>query len=90
MQAIRGFKLRPLGAEFILVGESVELINFNKMITMNESAAYLWQQVQNMPSFTEQTLADLLLREYEVSPKQAAADAHQTADHWREAGIVEP
>lgn len=90
MQAIRGFKLRPLGTEFILVGESVELINFNKMITMNESAAYLWQQVQNMPSFTEQTLADLLLREYEVSPEQAAADAHQTADHWREAGIVEP
>ena len=90
MQAIRGFKLRPLGAEYILVGESVELINFNKMITMNESAAYLWQQVQDMPEFTERTLVELLLREYEVTPEQATADAHQTAERWREAGIVAP
>ena len=46
MKVIKGFKLRPLGGEYILIGESVELVNFNKMITMNESAAYLWQQVR--------------------------------------------
>lgn len=85
-----GFVLRSIVGQYIVIGEGISQVNFNKMITMNESAAYLWQQVQNMPSFTEQTLADLLLREYEVSPEQAAADAHQTADHWREAGIVEP
>ena len=61
MKVIKGFKLRPLGGEYILIGESVELINFNKMITMNESAAYLWQQVQEVASFDEQMLADLLL-----------------------------
>lgn len=69
MKAKQGFRLRPLGEEFILVGESVELINFNKMITMNESAAYLWREVEHLPSFEAQTLVDLLLKEYEVGSK---------------------
>ena len=41
MKTIKGFKLRKLGNEYILVGESMELINFNKMITLNETAAFL-------------------------------------------------
>ena len=32
MKTIDGFKLRKLGNEYILVGESMALINFNKMI----------------------------------------------------------
>ena len=43
MKTIEGFKLRKLGNEFILVGESMALINFNKMITLNETAAFLWK-----------------------------------------------
>lgn len=89
MKVIKGFKLRPLGGEYILIGESVELVNFNKMITMNESAAYLWKQVQDLEAFDNQLLTDLLLHEYEVSPEQAATDAAATAAHWLEAGIVE-
>lgn len=88
MKAKQGFRLRPLGEEFILVGESVELINFNKMITMNESAAYLWRGVEQLPGFDAQTLADLLLKEYEVSPEQALADAEVTLQNWKEAGII--
>ena len=89
MKAIPGFKLRPLGDEYILVGESVELINFNKMISMNESAAYLWQHVESLPSFDEHTLADLLCEEYEVSPEQALIDAQNTLEAWKNAQIVE-
>lgn len=88
MKAKQGFRLRPLGEEFILVGESVELINFNKMITMNESAAYLWREVEHLPEFDVQTLADLLLKEYDVSLGQALADAESTLQNWKEAGII--
>lgn len=41
MRTIEGFKLRKLGNEYILVGESMALINFNKMITLNETAGFL-------------------------------------------------
>ena len=46
MKTIEGFKLRKLGNEYILVGESMALINFNKMITLNETAAFLWQEAE--------------------------------------------
>ena len=88
MKTKQGFRLRPLGDEYILVGESVELINFNKMITMNATAAYLWREAEQFPDFDAQTLADLLLKEYEVSPEQALADAQATLHDWQEVGII--
>lgn len=89
MKTIPGFVLRPLGNEFILVGESVSLVNFNKMITMNETAAYLWQKVDGAESFTAADLQQLLLAEYEVAPEQALADAEATMAKWLESGIAE-
>ena len=40
MKTRKGFRLRELGGDYILIGESVELVNFNNLITFNEAAAY--------------------------------------------------
>jgi len=88
MKVIPGFALRPLGNEYLLIAESVELVNFNAMITLNESAAYLWRHVADKESFDEQTLVDLLLAEYEVSPEQARVDARKTIDSWLDARLI--
>lgn len=88
MKTIKGFVLRPLGNEFILVGESVSLVNFNKMITMNETAAFLWQKVDGLDGFTAADLQHFLLDEYEVSAEQALKDAEDTMAKWLESGIV--
>lgn len=93
MKTIEGFKLRKLGNEFILVGESLALINFNKMITLNETAAFLWKEAEeNTVSHGEFTAAELckaLCTEYEVSPEQAMNDVEATIASWREAGVIE-
>lgn len=84
-----GFKLRPLGEDYILVGESVELVNFNKMITMNETAAFLWNQVSDGRTFDAAYLASRLTDEYEVSPATALTDSEATIQSWINAGIIE-
>lgn len=89
MQIVQGFKLRPLGKDFILVGESMAQVNFNKMITMNETAAFLWQQVSDGSTFDAQRLAQLLCSEYDVDQDQALADAEQTLQTWLNAGVIE-
>lgn len=89
MKVIPGFALRPLGNEYLLIAESVELVNFNAMITLNESAAYLWRNVAEKEAFDAQTLVELLLEEYEVSPEQALEDAKKTIASWQEAKIIE-
>lgn len=88
MKALQGFKLRPLGDEYILVGESIEQVNFNKMITMNETAAYLWQKVNEGEDFDAAKLAQWLTEEYEVSLEQALTDATKTIESWLNAGII--
>jgi len=93
MKTIEGFKLRKLGNEFILVGESLALINFNKMITLNETAAFLWKEAEEKSvacgEFTAAELCKALCAEYEVSPEQAMNDVEATIASWREAGVIE-
>ena len=93
MKTIFGFKLRKLGNEYILVGESMELINFNKMITLNETAAFLWEQAEKATAahgeFTAADLCKPLCAEYDVSPEQAMTDVDATIRSWLDAGVVE-
>ena len=88
MKALQGFKLRPLGNEYILVGESVEQINFNKMITMNETAAFMWRAIEDGKEFDAETLAKALTDEYEVTKEQALQDTQKTIEAWKQAGII--
>ena len=94
MKTIEGFKLRKLGNEYILVGESMALINFNKMITLNETAGFLWQEAEKSSSahgeFTAADLCKALCDEYEVSPEQAMTDVENTISSWIEAGVIDP
>ena len=87
MKQIEGFKLRPLGGEFIVTGEGPSQVNFNKMISLNESAAYLWKAVQDK-EFTVEDLTRLLLDEYDVDEATASKDAKALAEKWIEGGIV--
>lgn len=87
MRTIDGFKLRKLGNEYILVGESMELINFNKMITLNETAAFLWEQAQQ-GEFDADKLCKALCAEYEVEPAQALQDVEATLKAWKDAGVI--
>ena len=88
MKLIEGFRLRQLLKEYIVTPESVSQINFNKMISLNESAAYLWQSVEGK-EFTADDLKKLLLDRYEVDEELAAHDPQAIAQAWIDAGIAE-
>ena len=80
--------LRQVCGEYVIVGEGLERVNFNKMISLNSSAAYLWEALEEK-EFSVQTLSDLLTDKYDVDEKTAANDARELAAKWIEAGIVE-
>ena len=87
MKTVLGFTLRPLGKEFIITAESIKQINFNRMISLNESAAYLWKEV-NGKDFNAEDLAKLLEERYEVDHETALRDSEAIIAKWIEAGIV--
>lgn len=88
MRTKKSFTIRSLGREFILTPEGSSQVNFNKLVSLNATAAYLWQSVVDK-EFTAQDLADLLLEKYEVAPEVALADSEAIMAKWLEAGIAE-
>ena len=80
--------MRNLGNEHIIVGEGLAQVNFNKMVALNDTAAYLWESVQGK-EFTSADLVKLLLDKYEVTEEVAAADVDNLVKKWIEAELVE-
>ena len=88
MKTKTGFRLRNVCGENVIVAEGIENIDFSKIISMNESAAYLWQKVEGK-SFTIDELTRLLCEAYEVDEETAKADSQTVLQQWLEAGIAE-
>lgn len=88
MRVKKGFTLRTICGESILLAEGKENIDFSDIISMNPTAVYLWENVQDK-DFTAEDLARLLTDQYEVDEATALADANELAGQWKKAGIVE-
>ena len=89
MRLKKGFVLREVCGEKIIAGEGLETINFNKLISLNDTAAMLWKKAEALGEFTTEQLADALTEEYEVSREQALGDVEKLIAGWMEAGVVE-
>ena len=88
MKTKKGFEVRNVCGENIVIAHGVENIDFTKVITLNESAAYIWKKVEGK-EFTEEDMVDALMAEYEVGKEQAQADVKKLAASWIDAGLVE-
>ena len=88
MRTRKGYTLRSLGKESILVAEGLDAVDFSRMISMNESAAFLWKSVESK-DFDAETLVHLLQEEYDITPEVAQKDVAALLDSWKEANIIE-
>ena len=88
MKIKEGFELRNVCGENIVIAHGIDNIDFTKVITLNESAAMLWNSVQGR-DFNEEELADLLLKEYDVDSQTAQKDVNTLIASWVDAGLVE-
>lgn len=88
MRIKKGFVLREVCGEWVVSGESLEQINFNKLVTLNASAVFLWKQVENQV-FDARKLADLLVEKYGIRKEVALHDALALCEQWEKAGVIE-
>ena len=88
MKIKEGFVLRTICGQNVVSGEGTANVNFSKLVSLNDSAAYLYKKVQGQ-EFTAETLAELLLAEYEVDRETALKDAEALCAQWKEIGIAE-
>ena len=89
MKIKKGYILRTVCGENVIVGEGLDAINFGRMLSLNETAAWLWKQAVEQGDFTAESLANALCDEYEVAPDQALADVKETINQWTELKVIE-
>ncbi|MBP6527792.1 MAG: PqqD family protein [Prevotella sp.] len=83
-----GFNLRQICGENVIIAEGEENIDFSNIISMNESSAYLWKNIQDK-EFSEVELVKLLTEEYDVDEITAKSDVDSLVKSWLNAGIIE-
>lgn len=88
MRIKKGFVLRELVGQKIVTGEGLEQIDFNKLVSLNSSAAYLWEHLVSR-EFDLETMVDLLLERYDIERSVALKDACGLLDNWKSIGLIE-
>lgn len=88
MKIRKGFVLREMCGETLVTAEGMDNFDFNKVISLNSSAAWLWKEVEGR-EFDEGTLAGQLLDRYDVDAGTAARDAAALLQTWNDAGLLE-
>ena len=88
MRQKKGFVLREVCGEKVIVGEGLETVNFGKLISLNDTAAWLWEKAAELGDFTEEQLADAICKEYDVEKSQALSDIKKIVANWKEIGLI--
>lgn len=84
-----GFELQNVCGENIIVPTGIDNVDFSNIISLNESAAYLWERCSKLDSFGIDTMVEQLMEEYEVEENIAREDCEQIAACWAEMGLIE-
>ncbi len=82
------FLLKNVAGKTIVVPVGSAAINFNAVVTLNDTGAFLFQKLQ-ANDCTEQDLADALCAEYVVDRETALRDISAFITKINDAGMME-
>lgn len=88
MKIKKGFTMRNVMGRNVILAEGNNFDNFGKMITLNESAAVLWEALKGK-SFDVGYAADLLVKKYGIDREHALADAAYIIGLMEEKGLID-
>ena len=80
--------LRKIADEYIMIVGSEDSLDYTQAVILNDSAAYLIEQVRD-EDFTQEDWVDLLTERYDVSREQASADIELLVQMLKEANVID-
>lgn len=86
MKIKEGFILREVAGNFIVVAVGSAVKEFNCVITLNDTGAFLWKQLEK--GATEEQLLSALLNEYEVEEDIAKKDINAFIEKITNANLL--
>ena len=80
-------RLRRMGGKYVIVRVVSGSANLTDVITLNETAAALWERFDGV-EFTEEEMVEWLCGEYDVEASVAKADVQGLLEKWKEYGML--
>ena len=87
MKLRNDLQLRKLGNDFIIIDPGQDMIDMSKVFTLNETAAFLWEELQGK-EFTEETVSQIFLENYDVQEEIALNDAKKLIQTFVKGGLI--
>ena len=81
-----GFILREVSETYIVLAVGARVKEFNGMITLNETGAFLWKILEK--GSTKEELVKALIKEYEVEEELANKDVDAFINKMKGAGLL--
>ncbi len=88
MKIKKGFTLRSIMGQNVVLAEGSNADTFGKMITLNSSATMLWDALLGK-DFEVDDAARLLVEKYGIDPTQAREDAEYIINLMKEKGLID-
>ena len=89
MRIKKGFVLRDVCGEKVIMGEGLGALDFGKLLCLNETAAWLWDKAGEAGDFTVDALVEALCAEYDVDAERARADVAAIVGEWQKVNVLE-
>lgn len=80
--------IRKIGDEHMIVSESASSLDYTRVISLNNSAAYLVMEVEQK-EFTQEEWVNLLIDKYNVDKERAETDVQVLIDKLRKEGLFD-
>ena len=79
--------LRHLGDEYVIIDPEQDMVDMSKVYTLNETAAFLWKELQGK-EFNVETVTEALLNYYNVEYAVAEKDAQRLVHDFEKQGLL--
>lgn len=80
--------MRDVCGENVIVATGRKNIDFSKVISLNESAAFVWREMVGR-DFQAEDMVRVLVDNYDVDAEAAFRDAEALLAQWIDIGLVE-
>ena len=80
--------VRKLGNEYIMISENGSTLDYTRVISLNETAAYLIMKVEGS-EFTKDELVNNLVEKYNIDIKKAEKDVQKLLDKLKKEGLID-
>ena len=86
MKIKKDLVIRQVAGTWVVLPTAAKVLDFDGMLTLNETGLMLWKLLENESSLED--LASALVQEYEVDREQALADVGEFVETLKKAGCI--